>query len=120
MPWHVPRLRCWAWLLLLWLVASLLWIAQLSYAEKVSVEGVVQPVDAPIVVRSPVRGVVKKLHVAEGSKVAAQQRLLELDTRQLGSAGVSDAELRLAQNKDQQHALRRRQAGLREIGRAYV
>lgn len=114
-PWHVPHLGRWAWLLLLWLMASVLWVAQLSYAEKVSVEGVVQPVAAPVVVRSPSRGIVNELHAVEGTQVAAQQALMVLDNTRLGSSGVSEAALQLAQNRDEQRALQRRRTRLRTL-----
>ncbi len=116
-PWHVPQLRRWAWLLLSWVVLSLLWVVQLSYADKVSVQGVVQPVAAPVVVHSPVRGTVKSIHVGEGAAVQTAQALLVIDRRQLGATGLSDAQLRWAQNQDEQATLRQRLARLRDIQR---
>ncbi len=115
--WHTPHLRQWAWLILLWLAGSLLWLGQLSFAEKVSADGVVQPLMGPVVVRSPATAVVSEVRVADGSRVQAGQTLVVLDKSIPGGHGVTDIQLQLSQLRDERRALIRQRSRARRLAR---
>jgi len=113
--WLPPRQRQWIILLLLTLCAAALWVLQLPYAEKVTVEGVVQPRSAPVVVRSQVGGIVRRLHIGEGVSVHVDQALLLVDRRQAGPDGQSDLALRRALLTDELRALSEQRARTEDL-----
>ena len=77
--WKMPQQTLWIWLVVLWFVGVFLWLARLPYAQKVSIEGIVQPRSAPVVVRAPASGVVHSIRVKQGQNVVDQQALVLID-----------------------------------------
>jgi len=96
-PWSAPHLRWWAALLVVWLVLAVVALAQLEYADKITVEGSVAPRAQPAFVRSAAVGVVSVVHVQDGARVSAQDPLITIDRRSHGIAGKRHDQLQVEQ-----------------------
>lgn len=96
-PWSAPHLRWWAAGLITWLVVAGSALAQLDYADKITVEGIVQPRAQPAFVRSTAVGVVSVVHVEDGSLVSPQDPLLTVDKRSHDIAGRRHDQLQVDQ-----------------------
>jgi len=103
--WKMPQQTLWIWLVVLWFVGVFLWLARLPYAQKVSIEGIVQPRSAPVVVRAPASGVVHSIRVKQGQNVVDQQALVLIDQRVVRDSGLSDAQAQINQLREEQRLL---------------
>jgi membrane fusion protein len=103
--WSLPRAPLWAGGLICLLALVALNLAQLEYADKVSVEGVVKHSSPPAAVYSRDAGVVISVHVSERQMVSAGDALVLIDKRSHGPAGQPLMQLRIEQLASQQGAL---------------
>jgi membrane fusion protein len=107
-PWVLPRLQVWVGVVVAWLVLAGAVIAQLGYAEKISVQGTVQSQRKPIVVRATQSSVVAQLFVAEQAIIQRGAPLLLLDARSFATTHASHDTLHVEQLQTQHAALLQR------------
>ena len=117
-PWALPRVHLWLYALICSLGLVAVTLAQLEYADKISVEGVVQHSSRPAAVLSSDTGIVKAMYVKQRALVGAGDALLLIDKRSHGSDGQPHAQIRVDQLHSQKRALldnRARYVEVREL-----
>lgn len=108
-------LQSWLVIWLLVMVCLIVLTLQLSYTQKVSVSGTVQPTRGVVAVRSPQAGVVSRLQVNTHDFVQAQTSLLVLDQKTHGITGESFGQLHISQLQAQQRDLRDQWTALQKV-----
>lgn len=96
-PWSLPRVQLWAAALICWLVVVATSLAQMEYADKISVDGVVRPSVRPAAVTSATTGTVKVVHVKAQQQVSAGDALLLIDKRSHARLGQPHTQLQIDQ-----------------------
>ena len=97
LPWSLPRVQLWAGGLICWLVIVAASLAQMEYADKISVDGVVRPSVRPAALTSATTGSVKVVHVEARQQVSAGDALLLIDKRSHAWLGQPHTQLQIDQ-----------------------